>query len=123
MVRRTRSGRRQLLCRNTYYDKIIEDGHLFGFYPPLVSVNNEIVLFFDAKVIKYNAINNQTDILSKGHRFYNSSPITSSSGNYIAYLDNYGWGMPASLRLINLKKNTDTMVVGSRGLNNRPIKN
>ena len=104
------------------YDKIIEDGHLFGFYPPLVSVNNEIVLFFDAKVIKYNAIKNQTNILSEGHRFYNSSPKMSSSGKYIAYLDNYGWGMPTSLRLINLKKNTDTTLVDPRGPKNTQIK-
>ena len=104
------------------YDKINENGYLFGFYQPIVSPTHQVILFFDSKVIQYDIKNERTHILSTDRRFNNSSPKISPGGNYIAYLDNYGWGSPTGLRVIDLKMNRDTDLLDSDRFNNRQIK-
>lgn len=104
------------------YDKIHEEGYLFGFYKPVVTSDQAIILFFDTRVIKYDLKNAKTHILSSGRRFINSSPKLSPSGKYVAYLDQYGWGSPTSLRLIDTKENLDSILVDQSPSEYRQIK-
>ncbi|MGD2091213.1 MAG: SPOR domain-containing protein [Candidatus Aminicenantes bacterium] len=78
------------------------------------SVSDEIVFYFQKKLIKVNLKSKESVILKEAQiieELHRSSPKWSYDGRYIAYMDSYTWEVPTKLQIMRNDGTHDTCIV------------
>ena len=86
---------------------------------------NEIVFYYQKKIIKVNVKTHQAFILKQAELIEGlncSAPKFSFDGKYIAYMDSYTWEIPTKLWVMHADGGNDRCIVDNIGTQNK-VKN
>lgn len=88
----------------------------------MASPSDEIVFYFQKKIIKVNLKSKESVILKEAQHIeelHKSSPKWSYDGRYIAYMDSYTWEVPTKLRIMRKDGTHDKCIVQDMSRQNK----